>query len=215
MKVEYSSDKKIAYYNGERFTRDDRTGYYLSARKVPELNRRIRLHKYVWTMERGEIPAGCQIHHKDENKYNNDIDNLECLSEHDHLSYHSMKYAKERRDDLDRALGSAREAAKAWHKSAAGHEWHLQHYNKVKAALHKERSFVCEVCGKPFKSIKASSRFCSNNCRAAYRRASGVDDIPATCPICGKSFMTNKYSSAKTCSSMCRGAMIRKARQAV
>ena len=57
MVVEYEQNNKIAYYNGERFTRDDHTGYYLSSRRVPETGKRIRLHKYVWLIEKGEIPV--------------------------------------------------------------------------------------------------------------------------------------------------------------
>ena len=212
MKVEYSDDLKIAYFNGVRFTRDDQTGYYLSAHKVKETGKRIRLHKYVWLIERGEIPEGCQIHHVDEDKSHNDIDNLECLSEHDHLSYHSQRQSEENRKKW---LAAGIDAAKTWHKSKAGRDWHKKHFENNREALFKERFFVCEQCGKPFTSPRAGSRFCSNNCRAAFRRASGVDDIRKICPICGKEFMTNKYASSKTCGTECKGRLIWKARRAV
>ena len=34
MKVQYTKDKKTALYNGEKFTRDEETGYYLSTRDI-------------------------------------------------------------------------------------------------------------------------------------------------------------------------------------
>ena len=212
MQVEYTDNMKIAYYNGERFTRDERTGYYLSARKVPEAGKRMRLHKYVWLIERGEIPEGCQIHHKDEDKSHNDIDNLACMSEHDHLSYHSSKMSDEVKKKFQT---SGMDAARKWHSSEAGHEWHKEHYERMKDALKVEHSFICAFCGKDFKSTNTKSRFCCNACKAAARRASGVDDEKRICIVCGKEFMTSKYLGVKTCSTKCRGALIWKARRIV
>lgn len=211
MKVEYTDDYKIAYYNGERFTRDDNTGYYLSSRRVPEMGRRVRLHKYVWFMERGEIPKECQIHHIDENKTHNDIDNLECLTRHDHLSYHSSHRPKEM---MKKFHAAGIEAAKDWHKSPEGRAWHKEHYKQFEGRLHMERSFVCAYCGKEFKNTTAHSRFCCNNCKSAWRRKAGLDDIEKICPVCGKTFMTNKYTPKKTCGAEC-GRIIKKARKAV
>lgn len=51
-------------------------------------NENIHLHKYIWEKYFGEIPQGCIIHHKDENKLNWDIDNLELLTRSEHLSKH-------------------------------------------------------------------------------------------------------------------------------
>lgn len=32
---------------------------------------------------------GCVVHHKDENKHNNNVSNLECLTVNDHARYHA------------------------------------------------------------------------------------------------------------------------------
>jgi len=207
MKVQYEDDMKIAYYNGERFTRDDRTGYYLSARRVPELNKRVRLHIYVWTIERGAIPKGYQVHHIDEDKRHNDIDNLTCISRHNHLSYHSKKKYERNPEVLDGALELAREAAKEWHASEAGHKWHKEHYEQNKAKLHMVREFKCEYCGKLFKSTQVHSRFCCNAHKTAYRVRSGVDNEERTCAVCGKTFLANKYARKSTCGIVCKGKL--------
>lgn len=87
MTVEYTEDRKIAFFGEYKFTRDNNTGYYLSTTRIGKS--RKRLHVYVWEYYNGNIPRGYQIHHKDGNKGNNDIINLDCLSEHEHLSHHS------------------------------------------------------------------------------------------------------------------------------
>lgn len=210
MVVEYQENNKIAYYNGERFTRDDRTGYYLSARRVPETGKRMRLHKYVWLIEKGRIPEGCQIHHIDQDKSHNDIENLACLSEHDHLSYHSQKYADEHRDEVIQSLDVARISANKWHGSEAGHKWHKEQYKRFKDRIHVEHEYICQQCGKPFTSKKVGSKFCSNNCKCKARRISGVDNIKAICPVCGKEFVKNKYSKTITCGNTCGGILRKK-----
>ena len=46
------------------------------------------IHRLQWIKYHGEIPKGCVVHHKDENKLNWDIDNLELLSRKDHIFQH-------------------------------------------------------------------------------------------------------------------------------
>lgn len=71
------------------------------------------------------------------------------------------------------------------------------------------RSFICENCGRQFKSTKAGSKFCCNACKSAARRNSGVDDESRICKVCGKEFNANKYSTRKTCSGECSSAIRR------
>ena len=47
------------------------------------------LHRYIWEKYNGEIPDGYIIHHKDHNKNNNNIDNLELMLEFEHRKEHS------------------------------------------------------------------------------------------------------------------------------
>lgn len=46
-------------------------------------------HREKWKFFNGEIPDGCVIHHKDFDKSNNDIDNLEMLTDKEHRIIHS------------------------------------------------------------------------------------------------------------------------------
>ena len=46
------------------------------------------MHRFVWTYINGPIPEGYVIHHKDGNKLNNDISNLELLLKEVHDREH-------------------------------------------------------------------------------------------------------------------------------
>ncbi|RTK92974.1 MAG: HNH endonuclease, partial [Neisseriaceae bacterium] len=55
--------EKIKYFNHIRFTLDNQSGYYLSARKIN--GKQIRMHRYIWEFFNGIIPDGFCIHHID------------------------------------------------------------------------------------------------------------------------------------------------------
>ena len=50
-----------------------------------------RLYYFVWELFNGPIPKGYQIHHKDENRLNDRLDNLEILTEFEHKSLHGKE----------------------------------------------------------------------------------------------------------------------------
>ena len=49
----------------------------------------IKLHIYVWEKVNGEKPKGFDLHHKDFNKKNYKLSNLELLSQSDHQRLHA------------------------------------------------------------------------------------------------------------------------------
>jgi rubrerythrin len=195
----YYDDGDLAVYNGYSFRRDKRTGYFLSTKQIGSA--RVRLHIYVWETENGKIPKGYEVHHKDHNKNNNGIDNLELLTSEEHHKINAAEMSEEQKQkSRDNLLARAIPKAVEWHKSAQGRELHKKHYEDMKEALHRKAEFVCEQCGKTFTATaKGRARFCSNNCKAMYRRLSGMDDVERTCPICGIKYKTNKYSPARYC----------------
>lgn len=197
MQVQYIEKTKYAYFNGHKFTKDDRTGYYLSS----SINgKRYRLHRYIWEYYNGEIPKGYHIHHKDHNKNNNELSNLELLTEKEHRKRHTEEMSDELKqrykDNLD---NKARPKAIEWHKSKEGREWHKKQYD-VSLGMLKQKKFICEYCGKEYEALdKGKNRFCSNKCKSAFRRDSGIDDVERICIKCNKPFMTSKYGKTKYC----------------
>lgn len=193
---------KHQYFNGKMFTRDESTGYYLCSTKSSNGIRK-RMHVYVWEYYNGSVPAGYHVHHKDENKSNNDISNLELRIGTEHLSFHAKEKFKRNKGDVIDHLERIRPMTKEWHKSDAGHEWHKKHYEEMKGKLYQKQNFKCIVCGKEFESTQVNAKFCSNNCKSRYRIMRGIDNVEAECVVCGKKFVKNKYSKTKTCSRTC------------
>lgn len=198
--IQYYEDGDIAIFNDLVFRRDKRTGYFLNAKTHK------RLHVCVWEYYNGTVPKGYHVHHKDFDKSNNEIDNLELMTAKEHLKLHGASWGEARyNQQLDILSKKAIPKASEWHKSQAGREWHKKHYENMKDRLHSQETFICEECGKEFKAVKCgSNKFCSNACRAANRRKRGVDNETRICEWCGKEFVTNKYSKAKTCCRSCR-----------
>lgn len=76
------------YYNGYLINKSSSTGY-------PTIfvnGRNILLHRYIWEEKNGPIPKGMEIHHKDGNKHNFDINNLISLSTREHRRHHAIKH---------------------------------------------------------------------------------------------------------------------------
>lgn len=196
------ADKHL-YFDGKMFTRDERTGYYLCSTKNSEGVRK-RMHVYVWEFYNGPVPEGYHVHHIDEDKSNNDISNLKLMLGSAHVSMHGKEMAENHYDEMINNLNiNARPKANEWHRSENGREWHKMHYETMKERLYRTMHFSCENCGKQFSSTQVNSRFCSNNCKSAWRRKSGVDDIVKICEDCGGEYHANKYAGTKYCS-ICR-----------
>ena len=86
--------KPIQEYDGKRFSLRI-NGYYSLTN-----NNRCLMHRYVWEKEVGKIPSGWDIHHINENKADNRIENLECLPKAEHTrkySPHNNQYTKGRK----------------------------------------------------------------------------------------------------------------------
>mgnify|MGYP001625137713 FL=1 len=194
---------KHQFFNGEMFTRDERTGYYLCSRNN-ENGIRKRMHVYVWEYYNGSVPSGYEIHHIDENKANNCINNLDCIKVEKHREYHANNMTEERKEHIRLMQTQGILRAPEWHRSTAGREWHKVHYEKMKSLLHKKEEFTCKNCGKTFIAVDTGNvKFCSNSCKSAYRKRSGVDNVVRKCEYCGKEFVINKYAKRRFCSTEC------------
>lgn len=206
MEVKYDGD--LAFVDGYKFRRDKKSGYYLSSKKIG--TSRIRLHRYVWQKHYGAIPKGFEVHHKDENKDNNEIDNLELLTKDKHLAWHSENVPDvllvKWKDNLEK---TARPKAIEWHKSEEGRRWHSEQA-KTNAQKAGFVTSVCKHCGKKFKEKEfgRKRKFCSPTCQSAFRVKSGVDNEVRECVVCGNKFSINKYRKTKTCSRSCASKLI-------
>ena len=91
----------------------------------------------------------------------------------------------------------------------------LQLINKVKhATIHAKKQVnekiikVCEYCGEEYQSssnVAHKQRFCSNKCKARYRRANGLNNTIRICKNCGKEFICDNTSKKVFCTRRCAG----------
>lgn len=74
-------------YDGYTITFSNSNGYP----SIHVNGKNVLLHRYVWMKYHGEIPKGFQVHHKDGNKLNWNIDNLEMICASEHQRMHAFK----------------------------------------------------------------------------------------------------------------------------
>ena len=182
---------------GRKFYQDQKTKYWIST-NYP----RIRAHRWVWISIHGPIPPGYHIHHKDENRSNNDINNLELIEKSRHCRHHMQN---EERKEMSRKLAAKiRPLTKKWHGSPEGLAWHKYHAEKHNFGKWKKHVEICDQCGTKYETRNRShARFCSNKCKSAWRRGAGLDNEDRICVSCGDKFTTNKYGKIKLCTIDC------------
>lgn len=81
------------------------TGYYLITTSK-EGNAKKPLHRLIYETFYGKIPEGCVIHHKDGNKLNNCVNNLQLLAESEHNKLHhiNQNISEEHKINLSKSL---------------------------------------------------------------------------------------------------------------
>ena len=118
-------------------------------------------HRWVWEHHNGLIPENMDIHHKDGNKDNNQIENLGILSRSEHRKEHWQD------ENLKKVCIEQLDSVRPikWLKSEEGKKA-ISEKGKQIWAERKEKVIVCEHCGKE-KSFKRWARFC---CKACYMK---------------------------------------------
>jgi len=179
-------------FNGHKYTCTKGQRYYrLSDRSKAE----SLLHRAIWIYHKGDILEGHHIHHKDANRLNNDIDNLECLEQSIH---HKIKWQEKRKEMLEAILSNRGEPYKRSIK-------HKQETSKRNSKYWKESlpsEIQCPDCKKMFvtKQPKLALR-----CRPCQKKKHYSDSQEQrNCELCRNPFMVYKYSHTTTCSMKCR-----------
>lgn len=201
--------RETVVYNGFKFNRypnskhESNRRYYKGWVVLNGVRKKQYLHRYMWELAHGEIPKGYHVHHVDGNHDNNSLDNLALVLGKQHVTYHGKNRSAETEEKCEKALRDSSDKAAAWHRSAEGSAWHSQNAKK-QMERREYKEYTCVNCGKTFTSRAIQGKkFCSNNCKSAWRRLSHVDDEERTCRICGTKFVVNRYALKKCCSASC------------
>lgn len=151
------------------------------------------IHQTVWRYYYGSIPEGYDIHHRDHNPVNNQLDNLQCLPRAEHMNHHAACKAKI--ETVCQWCGNTFLA------SAKNPGRFCSDKCRYEAAKEKR---LCQVCGETFFCSPYSSTVtCSQKCASILRRNAVRPTITATCAYCGKSFTAVKTGRNKFCSKTC------------
>lgn len=179
--------KTYYQYEGRYFTRHDK-----------------KMHRDVWEFYNGEIPKGHHIHHIDGDVTNNDISNLQLMEAKEHLKMEGKKRAITNPQWFVDFQAKGILKAKEWHKSEEGREWHSK--NGIISFVKRQPKIMnCSLCGKQYETTKyANAKFCSNNCKSAHRRLTGIDNVKRNCVVCGVEFECNKYTHQRKCKRGCK-----------
>lgn len=133
-----------------------KNGYYKSGQ--------LWLHREIWKKAHGEIPSGCYIHHKDGNRENNSLENLECVTPTQHIANHRTPELVEKwKKNLVKACEAARHCD--YRKNTEAHSLAAKKgYHKMPWYKH-----TCQICGQEYLSKAKESRYCSTKCKNIAR----------------------------------------------
>ena len=166
MLIKYFTDKKnrkCASFNDMIFIKESSGYYKINTNWNKKIKNSYRLHQAVYEFHKGKIPKGFLVHHKDGNKENNKISNLELLSSKEHFEKH--------RDDerIKKWQKAGIKKAAIWHKTSPNSsEVHskasIKGWKNIKPYKHK-----CIQCGKEFETKTKECKFCSSKCKNDYK----------------------------------------------
>lgn len=152
-------------YAGRKFTLLS-SGYFLDNNKKAE--ERL-LHRLLWIAAFGPIPKGFDVHHKDENKQNNSLDNFELKPRSLHRRDHMLQLLGRDpvlRQKLVKQLLNARVNCHNWLHTDLGKDWARGQLARTREKL---RDYVCAYCGVTFTaSVIARHKFCNRACASKF-----------------------------------------------
>jgi hypothetical protein len=131
-------------------------------------------HRVIYERHIGPIPKGWVVHHRDEDKTNNDPSNLVAMPRGEHQRLHSTGRS-----------GSDKQRLAA---------------SQTLASLRKPKPAACLYCGQGFVSCSAgeAGKFCSKDCTERWRNNRFVPE-QRSCLVCGSEYMATKRFQRYCC----------------
>ncbi len=129
-------------FNGKQY-RETPNGYF----KTDDSH----IHRDVWEYHMGKIPDGFIVHHMDENRANNSINNLQCMSRKDHSDHH--------REEVLKSLRGAKVVIQCAHCG--------QTVTKIKRGINRYCSVKCRANSRNARKLDHEVRQCIR-CKRDY-----------------------------------------------
>ena len=157
----------------------------------------LGIHKWVCMLNGIEIPEGCDVHHIDEDKSNNDISNLQVLTKAEHKALHNKTAPI--KTYICKQCGKSFQANNVGGRKFCSQKCYGAY--RRKNGLDNNVIVKCVVCGKEFSAARSDHRkCCSIKCVSEFNKLK--DKFKVKCEFCGKEFETN-CSNRRFCSSNC------------
>lgn len=130
-------------------------------------------HRKVWFDANGEIPEGHVIHHRNEDRSDNRLENLVCLTRGEHAAEHfaavAAVFAEQRRLNIE-ALVAMHLGKPAWNRGKPA--WNLGTGEKIVLTCAWCRSTFDRSARRHRKSVKKGyTSLCSRQCQSLYMNA--------------------------------------------
>lgn len=143
---------KHEIYFERKFYLDNKTGYWISC-----IRPTIRAHTWVWKQHHGYLPKGFHVHHIDENKSNNNIENLELINV---SSY--FKWEEKNPISKNCKFCGKQFETKIYHKNVCSNLCKSARRRKMKVDIEKRACPICNVIFEVYKYAKTKT--CGKKC---------------------------------------------------
>ena len=160
---------KCVEWNGIRWHSYNNGYYEYRGTRSKQRKDRDNLHKAKFKHYFGEIPKGYDVHHKDGNKLNNEISNLELLSRSEHMRHHREESPIPRPDfESMRHETNCQDCGKVVERKVVTETILCKQCQFKKADKRRTHERSCSFCGETFRTIRGN--FCSQRCVNLGRR---------------------------------------------
>jgi endogenous inhibitor of DNA gyrase (YacG/DUF329 family) len=123
----------------------------------------LRSHVHWWISTGDVVPVGCNLHHRNEDKLDDRIENLELLGHGEHTALHSRKPPNVL---ICVQCGNSFVASRGRHRKFCSQRCYHQAPKDSRRV-----SMICEECGQSFEVIRSHAkrrRFCSQSCAQTF-----------------------------------------------
>lgn len=155
----------------------------------------LGLHRAVYSYYHGEIPAGYEVHHRNEDPTDNDVSNLQLKTHSEHQAWH-MKNRPQKEYQCKycgNLFLSSSVITPMFCSKSCSQKFRYKTDTEIR---------VCPICGAEFRIWKYSHQSCCS-LECGNKSKETRTTIKKECPICHKEFYT-KTESQVCCSSECR-----------
>ena len=146
------------------------TGYYMA--DAIKHGKCLYMHRHVWEFYNGNIPNGYNIHHLDEDKRNNRINNLKLIEHSEHVGLHSREWHANNPEKSKEMMNSLRAKAREWSKTDEGIS--AQKQSGIDSWKNQHKTIlICTWCDKEYEGYanRVKTGACSKSCYHKYYRA--------------------------------------------